>query len=194
MRRVRSETESKSDESTRDETAIQLPEGLGFEEANALYQEASRVMFYFSEWRYKILTYFLAFAAALAAAAEWLDQHHMSTARPGHPSHPDSRIAAIPLFAGFAASVLLVVMDLRNGILLRYAFDQGAAIEKHWKVAYGFYDKIGALQPNAYRRHVGNRGFPGFQRWTSYNVTVRIWLVVSAAAFLSGSIYILTTR
>ena len=160
-----------------------IPVELEREQDAALFEAATKVAFYFWDWRHKILTYFLAFSAGLAAAAEWLAVHH---------AH--SKVPAIPLFIGFAASSMLAVMDLRNGQLLHMAHNQAAEVERKWNVTGGFYTRIAEAQTPRNSRSPKSTEYRWYHRWTTYNVTMSVWLGGAAASFLAGAIYVIVTR
>jgi hypothetical protein len=154
--------------------------------ANAVYEEATKAAYYFSDWRYKLLTYFLALAVALGATTEWLVQNDRG------------RWAAVPFAAGYFVSLMLVWMDYRNTLLLRIAHGVAASVEGAWGVGplpddpwrvgrdgrapSAFYSALLDLQPfrasGAWTRR---------QRLSSYTVTMTVWFVVSAVAFSVGT-------
>jgi hypothetical protein len=170
-----------SDERDKGDPWLALPT----EEAKALYEEATKVAFYFSDWRHKILTYFLAFATVLAAATQWIDR-----------SYPDSRIVAIPFTVGCFVSLMLAWMDYRNMLLLRIAHGVAASIERQWGVgpvpgkwkyagghaSSGFYSALAELQP--FRR---TAAWTRWQRMSSYSVTMPVFLLAAASAFGVGA-------
>lgn len=161
-------------------------------EREALYREASRAAYYFSDWRHKLLAFFLTFAGALAVVTEWLVEH----GRGGW--------AAAPFAAGYAVSLLLSWMDFRNLLLLRIAHQVGATIEGLWKVGpdkmvdgtpwgrsgwatTGFYSALAELQPFATRKIWSRR-----QRLSTYTVTMLVWFAASAVGFSIGTAFLAT--
>src|SRR5688500_6854665 len=98
------------------------------EEQRLVYQEASKAAFYFSDWRNNLLKYFAAFAAALAVAAQWLQQNSVGP----KPLVSSELVVATPFIIGYALAVLLCWMDYRNMLLLRVAHGVTSSLEAGW--------------------------------------------------------------
>src|SRR5437016_2050202 len=95
-----------------------MTEDKTFEKLSLLYQENAKVAAIFWEWRHKVMTQFLTGIGAIFVVAGWLYQQPKL-----------ARFLSVPFFLGVVLSTVSLILDWRNGEILRKCYNIGKEIE-----------------------------------------------------------------
>jgi hypothetical protein len=97
-----------------------------------LYEENAKVVALFLEWRHKVMSRSFAVTGAVFATAGWLYQQ------------PDGRVwLPVPFLLGAMFSAISLLLDHRNGRILRECFRIGGELEERLTGQAGIYKFIG---------------------------------------------------
>jgi cytochrome bd-type quinol oxidase subunit 1 len=95
-----------------------MTEDKTFEKLSLLYQENAKVTAIFWEWRHKVMTHFLTGIGAIFVVAGWLYQQPKL-----------GRFLSVPFLFGVVISTVSLILDWRNGEILRKCYSVGKEIE-----------------------------------------------------------------
>lgn len=95
-----------------------MTEDKTFEKLSLLYQENAKVTAIFWEWRHKVMTNFLTGIGAIFVVAGWLYQQSKL-----------GWFLSVPFFLGIVLSTVSLILDRRNGEILRTCYSVGKEIE-----------------------------------------------------------------